>query len=151
MLTRGNFSVVHYVMLRKQSLSRTAIKLLAQDYPGLLIVSWSILKPLSFEPANDREYCIRGGKEKHAEKILIRNVSGGVVCCTVGTLIRRPLYPLKDVESSSVVHAEGSTKLGLPPQKVLCPLTVKLVNMFNDSVEVTSAGVVHGSACSNSQ
>ena len=60
---------------------------------------------------------------------------------------------LKDVESSSsVVQAERSAKLGLPLQKVFCPLAVKLVDSFNDSVEVvSSAGVVHGSACLNSR
>ena len=52
-LTRGYLSVLHFVMLHTQSLSQTAVKFLAQACPGLFIVFWSILKPFSFEPAND--------------------------------------------------------------------------------------------------
>ena len=82
---------------------------------------------------------------------MIRDVPGGAVCYTVGTLTRRPLFILKDVESSFVVQPESSAKLSLPLQKVFCQLAVKLVDLFNDNVEVVSARVVHGSAYSNSR
>ena len=52
------------------------------------------------------------------------------------------------------MQAEDSAKFDLPLQKVSCPpqkvfslLVVKIFDLFNDSMEVVSAGVVHGNAC----
>ena len=38
----------------------------------------------------------------------------------------------------------------LPLQKVSCSLSVKFVGLFNDSMEVVSARIGHGTACSRS-
>ena len=81
---------------------------------------------------------------------LIRDVPDCVVCCTVGIFTRRPLYLLKDVENRPVAQAEGHAQFGLSLQNVSCPLAVKRVDLFNDSMEVVSAGVVHRNACPHS-
>ena len=57
-----------------------------------------------------------------------------MVSCTVGIITRRLLYPLKDVKSGPALQAEGSAEFGLTLQ--------------NDNMEVVSAGVVNGKACS---
>ena len=82
--------------------------------------------------------------------VLIRNIPGCTVYCTVGNRTRRSLYLLKDVENGPTVQVEDSAKFGLPPQKVSCPLGFELLDSFNDSMEIFSVGVVHGNACSHS-
>ena len=61
-----------------------------------------------------------------------------------------PLYPLKDVKNRPVVQAEGSAKFGLPLQKIVCPLAVKRLDLFNSSMEIASGGFGYGDNCSYS-
>ena len=49
-----------------------------------------------------------------------------------------------------VVQTEGGAKFRLPLQKVSCSLAVKFVDLFNDSMEVVSARIVHGTVSSRS-
>lgn len=54
-LTRGNLSVIYFVVLRTQGLSRTAIEYLTQGHSNLLSTPWSLLGALSFTSTNNWE------------------------------------------------------------------------------------------------